>query len=146
MNYDYLVSSIRITVPTYKENKTDSNAVYFSVELESDENKWFVEKRFSEFDNLVKAIKTSYHGVPELPQKSFLFKMSDKDLDRRRKGLEEFLQKIVVRNDLMNCDAVKSFLQLDKNASEMMVNPPKLNFEYAIDGQSKGIRDFLYLE
>lgn len=87
-----------------------------------------MEKRFSEFDNLVKAIKNSYHNVPELPQKGFLFKMTDKDLDRRRKSLEEFLQKIVVRNDLMNCDAIKSFLQLDKNASEMMVNPPKLSF------------------
>jgi hypothetical protein len=41
---------------------------------------------------------------------------------------------------------VKSFLQLDKNASEMMVNPPKLALEYVIDGQSKGVRDFLYVE
>ena len=47
---------------------------------------------------------------------------------------------------MMNCDVVKSFLQLDKNASEMMVNPPKLSFEYVIDGQSKGIRDFVYVE
>lgn len=76
MNYDYLVSPIRVTVPSYKENKTDSNAVYFTIELESNENKWYIEKRFSEFDNLSKAIKNSYHNVPELPQKSFLFKMS----------------------------------------------------------------------
>lgn len=54
--------------------------------------------------------------------------MSEKDLENRRKSLEEFLQKIVVKNDLMNSDQVKSFLQLDKNASEMMVNPPKLLF------------------
>jgi hypothetical protein len=40
---------------------------------------------------------------------------------------------------------VKTFLQLDKNASEMMVNPPKLALEYVIDGQSKGIRDFIYV-
>lgn len=32
----------------------------------------------------------------------------------------------------MNCDQIKAFLQLDKNASEMMVNPPKLSFEYVI--------------
>jgi hypothetical protein len=41
---------------------------------------------------------------------------------------------------------VKQFLQLDKNASEMMVNPPKLLLEYVIEGQTKGIRDYLYLE
>lgn len=28
----------------------------------------------------------------------------------------------------------------------MMVNPPKLALEYVIDGQSKGVRDFLYVE
>lgn len=72
--------------------------------------------------------------------------MSEKDLENRRKSLEEFLQKIVVKNDLMNSDQVKSFLQLDKNASEMMVNPPKLLFEYSIEGQNKGVRDFVYIE
>lgn len=35
MNYDYLISPIRVTVPSFKENKTDSSAVYFNVELES---------------------------------------------------------------------------------------------------------------
>lgn len=28
----------------------------------------------------------------------------------------------------------------------MMVNPPKLLLEYVIEGQTKGIRDYLYLE
>lgn len=46
----------------------------------------------------------------------------------------------------MNSEAIKTFLQLDKNASEMMVNPPKLALEYVIEGQSKGVRDFVYLE
>jgi hypothetical protein len=58
--------------------------------------------------------------------------MTSKDLDARRQGLEDFLRKIIVRNDLMNSEAVKQFLQLDKNASEMMVNPPRLHMEYTI--------------
>jgi hypothetical protein len=72
--------------------------------------------------------------------------MTEKDLDSRRQGLEDFLRKIIVRNDLMNSDLVKQFLQLDKNASEMMVNPPQLHIEYVIEGQSKGIRDYFYIE
>jgi len=32
----------------------------------------------------------------------------------------------------MNSELIKQFLQLDKNASEMMVNPPKLQLEYTI--------------
>ena len=46
----------------------------------------------------------------------------------------------------MNSDIVKQFLQLDKNASEMMVNPPKLHIDYSIEGQTKGIRDYFYIE
>ena len=90
-------------------------------------------------------LKDIYHSLPQLPKKSFLFKMSDKELDQRRLGLEEFLRKIIVRNDVMNSEIVKQFLQLDKNASEMMVNPPKLHIDYTIEGQSKGIRDYFYV-
>lgn len=55
------------------------------------------------------------------------------------------MRKVIIRNDLMNSELVKQFLQLDKNASEMMVNPPKLHLEYSVEGQTKGIRDYLYI-
>ena len=47
---------------------------------------------------------------------------------------------------MLNSDLVKQFLQLDKNASEVMVNPPKLHIDYTIEGQSKGIRDYFFIE
>lgn len=72
--------------------------------------------------------------------------MTEKDLEARRQGLQEFLRKVIVRNDLMNSDLLKQFLQLDKNAAQMMVNPPKLHLEFNIEGQSKGIRDYFYIE
>lgn len=31
MNYDYLTSPIQVSVPSYKENKGDSSAVYFTI-------------------------------------------------------------------------------------------------------------------
>lgn len=127
MDYDYLSSAIKISVPTFSENPAEKGAVFFNIQLEARDNKWYVEKRFSEFDNLLKTLSTTYHSLPQLPKKSYLFKMTEKDLDTRRQGLEDFLRKIIVRNDLMNSDAVKQFLQLDKNASEMMVNPPRLH-------------------
>ena len=146
MDYDYLTSAIKVSIPTYSENKAEKGAVFFNVNLEVKENKWYVEKRFSEFDNLYNGLKDSYHSLPQLPKKSFLFKMSEKELDQRRQGLEDFLRKIIIRDDVMNSEVVKQFLQLDKNASEMMVNPPKLHIDYAIEGQSKGIRDYFYIQ
>lgn len=71
--------------------------------------------------------------------------MTEKEMEQRRAGLEEFLRKIIVRNDLMNSELIKQFLQLDKNASEVMVNPPKLHLEYQVEGQTKGIRDYIYV-
>jgi len=46
----------------------------------------------------------------------------------------------------MNSEVVKSFLQLDKNASDVVLNPPILQFEYSIEGKSKGIRDYMFIE
>lgn len=128
MNYDYLTSAIKVSVPSFQESKTEANTIFFTLLLEAKDNKWYIEKRFSEFDSLFKALKNSYHSLPLLPNKTYLFKMTEKDLEVRREGLEEFLRKIIIRNDLMNSELVKQFLQLDKNASEMMVNPPKLTF------------------
>ncbi len=77
-SYDYLVSPIKVTVPSFKENPGDSSAVYFTIELESNENKWYVEKRFSEFDGMFKSLKNLYHNTPILPNKNFIFKMTEK--------------------------------------------------------------------
>lgn len=77
MNKDYIVSNIKITVPEYKESKTENNTVYYVMDLTYYETKWTLEKRFSEFDSLVKTLKASYANIPSLPGKS-LFKMGAK--------------------------------------------------------------------
>ncbi len=78
MNYDYLSSTTKVTVPSWKDSKTEKNTVYFVIELSNRENKWSLEKRFSEFDALIKGLKNSYHSIPALPTKTFIFKMTDK--------------------------------------------------------------------
>ena len=109
MNYDYLTSTVKVSVPTFSESKTEPGTVFFNIQLEARDNKWYIEKRFSEFDQLFNGLKNTYHSLPTLPKKSFLFKMTEKDLDARRAGLEDFLRKIVVRNDLMNSELMKQF-------------------------------------
>jgi hypothetical protein len=46
----------------------------------------------------------------------------------------------------MNSDQIKSFLKLEANASEMMMNPPTLEYEYSIEGVNRGVIHFIYLE
>ena len=74
----------------------------YNISLEAKGNKWYMEKRFSEFDALLNQLKSTYHSLPALPKKSFLFKMNEKELEQRRVALEEILRKIITRNDLMN--------------------------------------------
>jgi len=33
MNYDYLTSTIKVSIPTYQESKTEAGAVFFNVQL-----------------------------------------------------------------------------------------------------------------
>ncbi len=47
MNYDYLTSTVKVSIPTFSENKSEQGAVFFNVQLEAKDNKWYVEKRFS---------------------------------------------------------------------------------------------------
>lgn len=145
--YEYINSAIRINVPEYKESKIEGTTVFFIIKVSNKNKEWLLEKRFSEFDNLVKALKANYANLPALPGKTFLFKMTDKDLEQRRSGLEDFLQALVCRNDLLNSEQVKQFLQLGENASESIVNPPRLQDEFSIGGAaSKGVRDFTYVK
>ncbi len=88
MDYDYLSSAIKVSIPTFSEHASEKGAIFFNIQLEAKDNKWYVEKRFSEFDNLLNGLKVTYHSLPQLPKKSYLFKMTEKDLESRRQGLE----------------------------------------------------------
>jgi hypothetical protein len=47
MDYDYLSSAIKVSVPTFSENSSEKGAVFFNIQLEARDNKWYIEKRFS---------------------------------------------------------------------------------------------------
>jgi hypothetical protein len=33
MNYDYLTSTIKVSIPTYSESKTEAGAIFFNLQL-----------------------------------------------------------------------------------------------------------------
>jgi hypothetical protein len=33
MNYDYLTSAVKVSIPTFSENKAEQGAVFFNVQL-----------------------------------------------------------------------------------------------------------------
>lgn len=47
MNYDYLTSAVKASIPSYQESKTEAGTIFFTIQMEVKDNKWYVEKRFS---------------------------------------------------------------------------------------------------
>ena len=61
---------------------------------------WTVEKRYSEFDELVKNLKSLFGNLPSLPGKT-MFKLKEKhELDERMNLLDKFLK--VFKNYIKN--------------------------------------------
>jgi hypothetical protein len=103
-----------------------------------------MEKRYSEFDDLYKALAKLLPNVPLLPGKSF-FKITSYDgLNKRKNQLEQFLKDCVARKDILNNEAFRDFIEIDKHSPEMAFNNPVLLSEF--NEFPLGIRDFIYLK
>lgn len=54
--------------------------------------KYKLEKRFSEFDNLHKNLSKLFNNLPKLPSKTLLKLSKNEDLDKRREGLDQYIK------------------------------------------------------
>jgi WD40 repeat protein len=138
------VVPFQVTIPSYKEIPDGKKkVVYFSIEvLKKGADKWVIDKRFREFDELHATLKKTHAHLPVLPGKTVFALKESTILDKRRQDLEAYLQSLIARTDLLSSDSVKRFLQIDSFAPEATVTPPKLLGEVA--GIVLGVRDFHY--
>lgn len=85
------IRSLVAGVLSFEDKRVDGkNAILFKVMIgfEKGNKKWFIEKRFSEFDKLHQKIKDQYPNIPSIPAKT-MFKVTDeKIIDSRRKSLD----------------------------------------------------------
>ena len=71
--------------------------MFYIIEMskKGDGEKWTIEKRFREFDDLNKSLKKVYRNLQNLPAKT-VFPLKDVDgIERRRVELQQYLQVIV---------------------------------------------------
>lgn len=79
---DNFIQSMSVDVPSFEEKKVDGGK----------NKRWFLEKRYSEFDQLDKSLKDIYPNIPSLPGKT-LFKIKDSaSIENRRKVLNEYMK------------------------------------------------------
>lgn len=108
-----------IDIPSFEEKKADGNknVIFYKVVVGFSKNnkRWFLEKRYSEFDALDKAIRELYPNIQKLPGKT-LFKVSDyKAIEERRVILVNYMKSLINRRDMRTCLPFRQFLNFDKH-------------------------------
>lgn len=101
------VGNLQLCIKEWKKSAMDQSVIIYVIEITKREEKWSVEKRYSEFDELNKTLKKTYANIPSMPGKSF-FKISEPDqIEERRKGLEVYLKLLLERYDIFNSESFK---------------------------------------
>lgn len=73
---------------------------------------WTLRKRFSEVAALHDALKKRLSSMPDMPAKSAVRQFSPEYLEARRVALNEYLQAITKRRDVLNCVEAQQFFGL----------------------------------
>mmetsp|Transcript_16997 Transcript_16997/g.14887 ORF Transcript_16997/g.14887 Transcript_16997/m.14887 type:complete len:91 (+) Transcript_16997:63-335(+) len=87
------VSPFQITIPKYKDVPDGKKVVtFYCIEVKKrGVDKWTLDKRYREFDDLLQALKKVYSNLPSLPGKTLFAIKEATDLEKRRAQLETFL-------------------------------------------------------
>lgn len=142
-----MTSTLAVSVPSFTEKYIEKNTItFYNVEVYNNysKQKWLLEKRYSEFESLFKALGKIVPNVPQMPGKT-IFKVTSYDgLTKRRVQLEKFLRECVLRKDIVSNETFKDFLELEKHSPELSYNSPTKISELA--DMPLGVRDFIYLK
>ena len=128
-----LTAIIGITVESYSEKYIEGKTVtFYTVEITSriTQKVWKIEKRYSEFKTLHDTLSKIFPRLPTIPGIT-LFKVTSADaLNKRQKDLQIFLRSCIQRRDIMQNTQFKNFLELEKNAPEVVGNDVQLVYNY----------------
>ena len=101
--------SLPISIPDYNiVNRHGERYVTFNIHMAG---RQLCSRRYREFSNLHSLLKKEFSGFnfPKLPGK-WPFQLSEQQLDARRRGLEQYLEKVCAIRVIAESDAVQEFL------------------------------------
>ena len=124
---------IGITIKSFSEKYINKKTVtFYEVEITSHitQNSWCVQRRYNEFKNLHAVLSKIYVNLPAIPGISFFKITSEEQLNKRKSELERFLRDCVQRKDIFLNAEFRQFLELEKNAPEVVANDVKTKYDY----------------
>lgn len=108
--------SLPISIPDYKHNERGGDRyVSFNIYMAG---RHLCSRRYREFSNLHRDLKKEFLGFnfPKLPGK-WPFALSEQQLDARRRGLEQYLEKVCAVRVIAESDIMQEFLTDQDDAS-----------------------------
>ncbi len=135
----------KVKIPTFvTQFESGKEVTFYMVQIELGGIKWELKKRFNEFHDLNEALKRNHGNLPSLPGKTLLPVKKPEEIDKRRDGLEKFLQALTQKVDVYANQAFVRFLELDDHKPDLAINPLELTAR--ITHMLMGYRDLYFSE
>ena len=109
-------------------------AVYYRLHVQCVDDAWDVERRFSDFEQLLNDVRSAQRSassspsssstLPPLPPKTWLPSTQAAFVSERQQALQAFLNALLQRKDICRHKAVRAFLQLDAPLTPAPPSPP----------------------
>ena len=141
-----LTQILGISVLSYSERYVDKKtATFYNVEIKSHitQKTWVINKRYSEFYAIHEKLNKLFPRLPSIPGKTFSRLTSEEGLNKRKELLELFLRECVKRRDILQNTDFQTFLELEKNAPEVIGNTVTQIYDYK--KCPLGVRDFIVI-
>lgn len=124
MEKDTAITQLQATITNFVEEFVNGKKVtFYKIEcILSNGKNWTVKRRFSEFEKLFEELKKTHRQLPNLPGKTMFAPTNKDDIERRRKGLDDFVKNIITREDFYCKKEFIEFLELDKEQASLAVN------------------------
>ena len=146
MSQPYMNSLISAQIDRTEDRKVDGKTVvYYIFEVYNNftKKKWFIEKRYKDFDTFHSIISKLVPKCPIIPGKGFLgMKLSNDELNHRKTQLDYFVKACVERKDIINNKEFRDFIEIDRHSPE--TSNYTHSFLNEFDGLPLGVRDFVY--
>lgn len=113
----------KVSIPNYtQEFEGGKEVTFYKISLKIEGCKWELKKRFSDFHDLNECLKKVNGNLPALPGKTLFRIKSHEEIDKRREGLERYLQNLAERVDIYSSQIFVKFLELDSHKPELAIN------------------------
>jgi hypothetical protein len=74
-----------------------------------------------------------------------MFKVSSYEaINKRRAELDQYIKVCVIRKDILNCEAFRNFIEMDKHSPEISFYTPEIISKH--ESLPLGVRDMIYLK